>query len=115
MFVIKFFIYFSLSFVILSVPVTGDKKLFNYCDEIAKPYTTQIFSAIRGAVSNGLKESKRVGSKMFNNTSEKFDEVKSSISAGQKNTIQELENNPKDSYTPEEREALLKILQQSQH
>lgn len=114
MFIIKFFIYFSISFVILSIPVGEDKKIFNYCDDLAKPYTAQIFNSIRGAVSNGIKESKRVGKKMFNNTSEKFDEVKSSISAGQKKPIQEIDNDPKDSYTPEEREALLRILQQAQ-
>jgi gas vesicle protein len=115
MFVIKFLFYFSLSFVILSVPVSGNKKVFNYCDELAKPYTAQIFGAIKGAISNGVHESKRVSKKLFNNTSEKIDEVKSSISASQKEAIKEIDSTPKDSYTPEEREALLRILQQTHH
>lgn len=115
MFVIKFLIYFSLSFVILSIPVSEKKVVFNYANEIAKPYTKQIFSSIRGAISNSITETKRIGDKLVNNTSIKEDKIKSTTSAGKKSSAHSVDSHPKDSYTPQEREALLRILQQTHH
>ncbi len=44
MFIIKFAIYFSLSFIILSFPV-GNKPIFNHLNKVAQPYTTELFSS----------------------------------------------------------------------
>lgn len=52
MFLIKFFIYFCLSFVILCIPVS-EKNIFFYLDEAARPVTNQIYSYISGKAAHG--------------------------------------------------------------
>ncbi|EQC43293.1 hypothetical protein [Bacteriovorax sp. Seq25_V] len=109
MFVIKFAFYFCLSFLILSIPVGEDKVVFSYMDQIAKPMTSKVFSTVKGVFTNGLKETKEVTSKMFNNTSAKQDKILTNLSSVKKSIEAKL---PKDNYTKEEKEAILNVLKQ---
>lgn len=116
---IKFMITFSVSFLILSIPVGEHKKVFDHVDDLAKPYTSKLYSYIQGAFRNGLQEGSRIGKSLIENTSPtSLDRVKSNSSSVHKvfgRKDKNLPHLPKDDYTPQEREALLNILQQSEN
>jgi hypothetical protein len=104
MFLIRFCFYFSLSFIILSFPVSKDKQVFDYLDGMAKPYTSKIHSKIFSTIDVTSKEVKEASKKVFNNTS--ADTIKRQHSSTEKKKVKL----PQDNYTVEEREALLNIL-----
>ena len=87
--------------------------MFGICDGITGPYTTKFYKTLKGYVYKGLEEGQSVSTKLFKNTSPSFnkvkDEVKSKKSASIK-SVKEKINLPHDEYTPQEREALLRIL-----
>lgn len=117
---IKFSIYFVISFVILSIPISEDRALFDLANQFAKPYTAQLFKSIKEKFSESTKEASEATKKVFNNTSpdelnEKFDKVKSKSSSVTKKVIQEIKadkhiNFDHEDYTKEEREAILNII-----
>jgi hypothetical protein len=118
MFVIKFLIYFTISFIILCIPVS-QKNIFFYLDKAAAPYTNEIFSTI----SSKAKLGKQISSKLLNNTDPGvIDSVKSSYSSTLKKNdpVKELGHSHEDGhshheepFTVEEKQMLLKVLKQS--
>lgn len=108
---IKFVIYFTISFIILSIPVSEDKALFDLANQLAKPYTTKLFIKIKTSISENISDAKDLPNKFFDNTSDKglkkFDTVIEKKSALVKEKIL---NAPHENYTREEREAILNIL-----
>ena len=72
--------------------------------------TSKVFSSVKGVFNNGIKETKEVTKKLFNNTSAPQDKVFTNLSGVKKSLEEKL---PKDDYTKEEKEAILNILKQS--
>ncbi len=72
--VLKFFLAFCISFVLLSIPIQ-EKPIFYYLNQWAQPITSEIFSSSKSAIIEGVKETKVIGKKMFNNTKPKADEI----------------------------------------
>ncbi len=101
MFVIKFMIYFSLSFFILTIPMSGN-PLFYSLEKVARPITKNLFSYVREGSKEGIAKSK----KFFSNTvPPKKDVVKTKSSSTKK---------PMGKYTEEEKEFLENILKKAQ-
>ena len=105
-FLIKFSIYFTISFFILNFPIS-DKKIFNHLEALTDPIANKVYKKIGTNSDEFLKEGKKVTKKLFNNTSEK-----DVVRTGHSSSFKKANSLPKDDYTPEEREALLKILNQ---
>ncbi len=106
MFIIKFLIYFTVSFLILNFPISK-KKIFNHIEGVSDPYAQKVYKAISKQAKEVFSEGAKASKQAFNNTSIKEDVVNNTKSANQgKKPV----NLPKDSYTPEERNALLNIL-----
>lgn len=122
--VIKFFIAFCVSFVLLSIPIQ-EKPVFYYLNQWAEPITQEIFSSSKKVIIDGVKETKVISKKMFNNTKPKEDHIsiKSSSLDKMKISQQELEDEVRDEiegikhsdeYTDEEKNMLNQILQNAQ-
>jgi nicotinamide mononucleotide adenylyltransferase len=120
--VIKFFIAFSFSFVLLSIPIQ-EKPIFYYLNEWARPITKEIFSSSRSAILEGVKETKTIGKKMFNNTRPKEDEISTTSSSLDKHSHHESIDEEmrdeiegikhSDEFTDEEKNMLNQILIQA--
>ena len=64
LFVLKFFLYFTLSFVILSVPIEK-KPVFFYLHEWVKPYMGDFYESFSKIDNSLLKKGKILGEKIF--------------------------------------------------
>ena len=101
MFLIKFLLYFSLSFFILNIPISGN-PLFYSLENVARPVTDKIFTFMKEKSTDSINETK----KLFTNTvRQKKDVVKVKRSSTKK---------PMGKYTSEEREFLENILKKAQ-
>lgn len=110
-FIFKFFIYFSFSFFILSLPIQ-EKPLFDKIYNITGPVTYEMISFLKNKVGRTTTDLREVGEKAFSNTRDipqNVDEVSSELSSTVKEEIEE-----HDSYTVEERESLLRVLKRSE-
>lgn len=104
---IKFLIYFSVSFLILSIPVNSDKHVFDYLEKVARPITSKVFFFINQKTKEGIKESK----KLFTNSEPIIkDKIKSTFSSAVKKTNHLNKKSSDEHYTEEEKEAIKKIL-----
>jgi hypothetical protein len=118
-FMIKFTIYFSISFVILCIPIQKT-TLFDIIHNHAKPYTTQIFSNVEQAASHQIKKGSNFTKKFFSNSNpgDHQDKVITKFSSTKKIAVENIDELMKDDvqdeeYTPEERELLNKILKEA--
>lgn len=107
MFIFKFIFNFSVSFILLSIPV-NKKPVFSHLYDFTKPYTQRIigfseeaFQTIYVDVSAILKKS------YSNSTPSALEEDSLNLSAS---ASEEIESHA-ESYTDEEKEALKKIFQ----
>ncbi len=105
-FLLKFSIYFTVSFFILNFPI-GNKKVFNHIEVYTDPVSNKIYEKIGSSSNEIISEGKKATKKLFNNTSKK-----DVVRTGHSSRFKKSNSLPKDEYTPEEREALLKILNQ---
>lgn len=109
-FILKFSLYFTLSFFILSLPIQ-DGPLFDKIYNITSPVTQDIVSYVKKKIGRTTTDLQEVGQKAFSNTKDipkAQDQVSSELSSNVKKEIEK-----HDSYTVEERESLLKVLQDS--
>lgn len=108
-FILKFGLYFSLSFFILSFPVQ-DEPLFDKIYSVTRPITQKVISVIKHNIGKTTSELQEVGEKAFSNTRDipNQDQVSSELSSTVKEEIEK-----HDSYTVEERESLLRVLENS--
>ncbi len=105
MFIIKFFLYFSISFFILAIPIGGN-PIFYSLEEAARPITGKLFAFMKESSNEGIKKGTAVTKKFFSNTiPPKKDIVKIKESGTKK---------PLGKYTEEEKEFLEKILKKAQ-
>jgi len=114
-FIFKFFLYFSISFIILSFPL-GEKPLFEHVNKFAKPYTTNIYKSVKSNVTSGLNKGSQIGHDLFLNTTPKTDKVKTKYSALKKSNkkIEEEIDFHHETYTIEEKELLKKVLKKAE-
>lgn len=109
---LKFLITFSISFLLLSIPVQK-KPLFYYLNQWAEPITNEVFSGSKEVLLEGVKKSKTFSQKLFNNTVPKEDAISLQNSSVDKNKILDDIDHDHDhgeDYTAEERDMLKKIL-----
>lgn len=114
-FMFKFFLYFSISFIILSFPL-ADKPIFEHMNHFAKPYTANIYKAVKVNINSGVEKGSKLGKDLFSNTSAQSDQVKtkySSVKKSMKQIESEIENHH-DSFTVEEKELLKKVLKKAE-
>lgn len=108
-FLIRFSIYFTISFIILSIPI-NNSSLFEQIHQTTGPFTDDFVSMITNRVERTKDDLKEVGKKAFSNTSPKHqDSVQSRLSSSTKDEILE---KAQDDYTVEERESLLRVLKE---
>ena len=115
--VLKFMIAFCFSFVLLSIPIQ-QKPMFYYLNDWASPITQEIFSSSKQALMKGVKSTKKIGNKMFNNTRPEQDKINvqsSSVNKKSRDYDHELEHEIEgikhsDEYTDEEKNMLNQIL-----
>lgn len=106
MFVIRFVIYFTISFTILSIPV-GRNNIFFHLQKVSSPYTQKLFTFIKNQTDESLKS----GKKFFSNSSpEKSDQISSKLSSTKKKDSELERELAQESYTNEEKELLRKLL-----
>ena len=103
MFLLKFILYFIVSFVILSFPVS-DKTLFAHLNKMTAPVSKTILQKIE----IGIKKSSSWSKKIFTNSTPN---KKDTAHINEKREVRK--DVAKESYTPEERELLEKILKQN--
>lgn len=111
-FIIKFTLSFTLSFLILSIPV-NNQTLFDLIHDSTRPYTQDIVSVVRKNAKKTTSEITEVGKKAFGNTSPSetpYDKVKETQSSQIRKEI--IENH--QDYTVEEKQSLLRILEKAQ-
>ena len=114
-FMFKFFLYFSISFVILSFPL-ADKPIFEHMNYFTKPYTANIYKAVKSNFNSGVEKGSKMGKDLFSNTSAKSDQVKtkySSIKRSMKQIDDDIEKHH-DNFTVEEKELLKKVLKKAE-
>lgn len=114
MFIIKFFIYFALSFTILSLPI-GNKNLFHYIDHLAAPYTKIIFKKIRYEFNDITGPGKDLKDKIFSKIEQHSDVLVDNIPIIKAKSLIPNESEQLGKYTDEEKAILKKILSQSQY
>ncbi len=103
MFILKFILYFIVSFAILSFPVS-DKTLFAHLNQMTAPVSKTILRKIE----IGIKRSSSWSKKIFTNSTPN---KKDTAHTDEKQEVRK--DVTKESYTPEERELLEKILKQN--
>jgi hypothetical protein len=118
-FIIKFIIYFSISFVILSIPLPKG-TLFSMLHSQTNEYTESIFSTLSGKAKEGIKEGSYYTKKIFSNSEPTLqDKVFSKFSSTKKKNYLDQEVSKVEheldgeKFTNEEREILNKILKET--
>jgi P2-related tail formation protein len=114
MFIIRFPIYFCLSFAILSIPISH-RPLFSHLDRLISPYTARISKAIGREANHLGEEVKDIGTKLFATSAAKTDEVSQALSATRTEAISSgIKSAEHEEYTNEERELLERIMKGSE-
>lgn len=111
-FLIKFTLSFSLSFLILSIPI-NNQTLFEQIHKTTEPFTQDLISTLKKNALKTTEDITEVGRKAFHNTSLEHlstDKVKESQSSQLRREIIEQHQD----YTVEEKESLLRILEKAQ-
>lgn len=107
MFIIRFAIYFSISFAIMCIPLGNEQHLFDKLYQMVTPYADKAMNTTKKKFSS----TKRYTKKFYSN-SEPFekDEVKTHYAAIKKTAAPAAQRSNDDTYTEEERERLRKAL-----
>jgi hypothetical protein len=114
-FIVKFIIYFSVSFVILSFPLPKG-TLFNMLHSQTNQYTESLFNSISLQAKNGVKKGTSYTKKIFSNSNPTIqDKVFSQFSSTKKqNYLEKVETDlDGEKFTNEEKEILNKILKET--
>ncbi|EQC47072.1 hypothetical protein M899_0189 [Bacteriovorax sp. BSW11_IV] len=107
MFLFKFIFNFSLSFILLSIPVKN-KPVFSHIYDVTKPYTQKIITFSEETFNTIYVDVSAVMKKSYSNSSpESLEEDSLSLSASASDEI----DSHAESYTDEEKEALKKIFE----
>jgi hypothetical protein len=112
MFIFKGLFYFSISFIILSIPI-GERPIFSLIHQVSGPFTQRLFQNLK----DNLKEGQKLTSTIMKNTTPQtfkkskpqIDEV-DRISTQQSTTHKKSDEIFHESYTEEERDLIKRIL-----
>lgn len=111
-FLIKFTLSFSLSFLILSIPIKN-QTLFEQIHSATKPYTQDLISALKKNAIKTTEDITEVGKKAFHNTSAEHLSTDKVIESKSSQLRREIIEQHQD-YTVEEKESLLRVLEKAQ-
>lgn len=106
-FILRFVVYFTISFAILSIPIGNNRQLFNLLSSLVSPYATDAVESTKQKISTTTHYSKKLYSNSEPNA--KVDQVKTKM-AGIKKAVKEAVELPEDTYTEEEQERLRRVL-----
>jgi hypothetical protein len=105
---LKFFLFFSISFVILSIPVDSNTLLFDKFHVLTSPALTVIFSNVQSTYSKIEKRSRHIGKRLFENAQPQIEEkIKGPLSSAISREIPEDDHLP---ISPEEEQLMLQAL-----
>ena len=104
MFLVKFLVYFVISFGILCIPLSN-RPLFTYLHK----FTAPMWSDIKQTTTNGIRNTQKLGHKMFSDAVPTNDILGETSSAPTRDLKHD--KAPDDTYTQEERALLNKILE----
>lgn len=121
--ILRFFISFTLSFLILSIPI-GNHHLFGVIHTVTSPYTESIYEGTIEATQSGFEKTRGMAQKVFNNSSpdpatSEVDRVQSTSAAvsktgkKMKEEVESIIKNQRETITAEEEEKLRRVLMQS--
>ncbi len=108
--VFKPLLWFSFSFLVLSVPVS-DKPLFDHISGVFGPTAQGVINDFGKRAGETVQVGKKVIKQLFETIPSSADKVEIRQSSSVKK-IREIEVNPNDEYTIEEKELLKNILNQ---
>jgi hypothetical protein len=118
-FILKFIIYFSVSFVILSIPLPKG-TIFSMLHSQTNEYTESLFSSVSKKAKKGIKSGSYYTKKIFSNSEPTLqDKVFSKFSSTKKKNyldkeVSKVEDDlDGEKFTDEERETLNKILKET--
>lgn len=79
MFIIRFMLYFCLSFAILCIPVGNERQLFNSLSDLLAPHVGKVFDSTKQKISTTAHYSK----KLYSNSEPQYnsDTIKSKMAA----------------------------------
>ncbi len=109
MFLIRFAFYFTLSFLILCIPIGDGRQLFDKLFSMVTPYAREAVKTTKQKFSS----TKRYTKKLYTNSNpdEEMDEVKTKLASNlKKKKIVKENKDPEDIYTDEEKDRLRKVL-----
>lgn len=110
MFLVKFILYFAVSFFILTVPISQDQTMFSILSQYTSPYTSKIYNQIGNFFKSAGSKTKNVGAKFLDNSVKK-DVIKETMSSP---TRENPKDAPDDNYTDEERQMLEQLIKKAQ-
>lgn len=113
MFLIRFPFYFALSFIILSIPISGN-TVFDHMTNSISPVIKKTVKKVKSWGQGALEDTKSLTVKAMNNVKPQVDEVRSSQSST-KPKVKEEDIDAHPNYTDEEKELLIKILEESEN
>lgn len=116
MIVLKFLVYFCISFFILSIPISN-QNIFSHLSSITDPYTAPIFAQIGSTTKEGYNKGKKYIGNLFTSSAPK---EKKPLKAAYKIDRKRKQDSPgpdapNDSYTVEERELIKNLLKKAQY
>jgi hypothetical protein len=119
LFFFKFSIYFILSFLILSVPIS-DRPIFFYLYEKVSPYSQTFFNSLKKEAAEGIKQGKQIGKNLFevdpkvlNKKLESPPPVENAQNNSENTELEEKEESSPDAITDEERALIEKVLKKA--
>lgn len=111
MFLIKFSIYFLISYLILAFPIkTG--TVFDHVNKYTAPLTSEVYKYIQVQLGN---VSDKIFKKSLPPHLDKLNSRLSGVVKNKKTKPKRQESIPEDSYTVEEKQLLQKILRETQY
>lgn len=119
---LRFLISFTISFLILSIPI-GNHHLFGVIHTVTSPYTESIYESTVDLTQLGIQKTSNMAQRVFNNSSPSVDshhdKVQSTSAAinkaghQMKQEVESIIKSQKETITAEEEEKLRKVLMQS--
>ena len=108
----KFPLYFAISFILLSIPINS-KTLFYHIDDALGPMTTQVHKQMKRALIKGHATGKEFIRKVFLTNAPDKESLKIDRIQRKNSGISLEESIEADEYTPEDRELLQSLLENS--
>lgn len=111
---LKFTIAFVISFFILSVPV-NNRSIYSHLSRYTSSYTDNLFKTVNRHITSSIRETKKLGRKLFSNANPETVDTLESIRSSNKKInrtvhINKMNNAHGESYSDDEMEQLESLL-----